>query len=223
LADNSTASARLQWRKGIAMNNDTVRTAALRLSICTGLVAICTGCATHAPSAGKPAPLAAAKPAPAPAATARESAAPPRFTTAERLFASAAAANSLYEVEASRLALARAANPQVKAYAQMMVEQLSQANHELAALMRAKGMTPPHGLAADKLTKLHRLTEMNEANFDKAYVRSVGIDDHQADVARFERAAHEANDRDLKAWIGKVLPTLRGHLEAAQKTAAALG
>jgi putative membrane protein len=205
------------------MNNNTLRLSALWLFISGGLLLVLGGCSTPAPQASKPAPVVANKRVPAPAVTAHEPPAPPRFTTAERLFASAAAANALYEVEASKLALARAANPQVKAYAQMVVEQLSQANHDLAAMMRAKGMTPPRGLAADKLTKLHRLTELNDANFDKGYVRSVGIDDHQADVARFERASRDTNDRELKAWIGKVLPTLRGHLEAAQKTAAALG
>jgi putative membrane protein len=205
------------------MNNDTPLSTAFRVCVSTTLLAICIGCSTSAPQTGKSAPVASNKHVPAPAAASHEAPAPPRFTTAERMFASAAAANSLYEVEASKLALARAANPQVKAYAQMVVDQLTQANHELAALMRAKGMTPPHGLAADKLTKLHRLTELNESNFDKGYVRSVGIDDHQADVARFERASREASDHELKAWIGKVLPTLRGHLEAAQKTAASLG
>jgi putative membrane protein len=205
------------------MNDNTSLFPALWAGACAALLALAAGCTTPTPVAGKPATVAANKHAPASAAASHDTPAPPRFTTAERLFASAAAANSLYEVEASRLALSRAANPQVKAYAQMVVDQLTQANHELATLMRAKGMTPPRGLAADKLTKLHRLTELSEANFDKGYVRSVGIDDHQADVARFERASREANDRDLKAWIGKVLPTLRGHLEAAQKTAAALG
>jgi putative membrane protein len=205
------------------MNNNTLRAPVLWASLLAGLVIFSSGCSTPATAPVKPAPVAANNHAPAPAASTREPAPPPRFTTAERLFASAAAANSLYELEASRLALARAANPQVKAYAQMVVDQLTQANRELAALMRAKGMTPPHGLAADKLTKLHRLTELNASNFDKGYVRSVGIDDQQADVARFERASREARDHELKAWIGKVLPTLREHLEAAQKTAASLG
>jgi putative membrane protein len=208
------------------MNNDRLFSRALGASVACALLVLAGGCATHVAPASNHAAVAAATTharTPASGATAHEPAAPPRFTTAERLFASAAAANSLYEVEASRLALARAANPQVKAYAQMVVDQLTQSNHELAALMRAKGMSPPRGLAADKLTKLHRLTELSEANFDKGYVRSVGIDDHQADVARFERASREASDHELKAWIGKVLPTLRGHLEAAQKTAAALG
>jgi putative membrane protein len=209
------------------MNNNRLFSRALGASVACALLVLAGGCATHVAPAGNHAAVAAATTThartPASGATAHEPAAPPRFTTAERLFASAAAANSLYEVEASRLALARAANPQVKAYAQMVVDQLTQSNHELAALMRAKGMSPPRGLAADKLTKLHRLTELSEANFDKGYVRSVGIDDHQADVARFERASREASDHELKAWIGKVLPTLRGHLEAAQKTAAALG
>jgi putative membrane protein len=207
------------------MNDNTLFPRALGATLSCALLVLTGGCATHAPPAASRAPVAAATHARTPAsrATPHEPAAPPRLTTAERLFASAAAANSLYEVEASKLALTCAESPQVKAFAQMMVEQLTQSNHELAALMRTKGMSPPRGLAADKLTKLHRLTELSEAKFDKGYVRSVGIDDRQADLARFERASREASDPELRAWISKALPTLRDHLEAAQKTAAALG
>jgi putative membrane protein len=171
----------------------------------------------------RPVPDAAHETTPAPVPSPERAAAPkPLLSTPERIFASTAAAHGIYEIEASQLAITRSANAQVKAYAQMLATQRADANRELAVFMHAKGMTPPKGLAADKLTKLHRLESLSGNDFDRGFVRSVGIDDHTADIALFERAGREAGDRALKAWIDRTLATLRNQQIAAQTLAAAL-
>ena len=149
--------------------------------------------------------------------------APTRLSAAEREFAIKAATQGFYEVEVSRLAAERAVNSGVRAYAQMMVNHHTQANNELVALMSAKGVAPPKGLAADKKTKLHRLASLPpSAAFDSGYVRVVGIEDHRTNIAVFERAKRETRDRDLLAWIDRTLFTLRNHLAAAQSLAGTL-
>jgi putative membrane protein len=149
--------------------------------------------------------------------------APTRFSAAEREFAIKAATQGFYEVEVSRLAAERGVNSGVRAYAQMMVNHHTQANNELIALMSAKGVAPPKGLAADKKTKLHRLASLPpSAAFDSGYVRVVGIEDHRTNIAVFERAKRETRDRDLLAWIDRTLFTLRNHLAAAQSLAGTL-
>ena len=141
----------------------------------------------------------------------------PRLLDAERAFLVRAAAGGLYEAEVSRLAASRATSPRVRSYARMLADHHVQANQELAALMRAKGLQPPTGLAADKATKLHRLSALKpSADFDLGYVRVVGVEDHMAMIATFERARREARDRDVRAWIDRTLPVLRSHLNAAQ-------
>ena len=91
------------------------------------------------------------------------------------------------------------------------------ANKELVALMSAKGVAPPKGLAADKKDKLNRLASLPpSAAFDNGYVRVVGIEDHRTNIAIFERARRETKDRDLLAWIDRTLFALRSHLSAAQ-------
>ena len=141
----------------------------------------------------------------------------PRVSDAERAFMARAAAGGLYEVEVSRLAADRAISPRVRAYARMVAERNSQAIDELSALMRAKGVPPPAGLAADKATKLHRLSALKpSANFDLGYVRVVGVEDHTATIAMFEKARARARDRDLLAWIDRTLPALRQQLAMAK-------
>lgn len=157
--------------------------------------------------------------APAPTVTVAST----RLSSAEREFAIRAAAQGIYEVEVSRLAAERAVSTGVRSYAQMMVSHHSEANNELISLMSAKGIAPPKGLAADKKAKLHRLASLPRSDaFDNGYVRVVGIEDHRANIAVFERARRETRDRDLLAWIDKSLFTLRNHLAAAQSLAGAL-
>jgi len=131
-------------------------------------------------------------------------------------FTAAAAGNGRYEVQASRLAMYRAASPQVRAYAQMLVDHHTLANSELMALVRARGMRLPGVLPRGKHARLDRLASATGEEFDRMYIRLVGIEDHQADIALFERASRELRDPELRAWASKTLPTLRAHLEAAR-------
>ncbi|MDQ0572150.1 putative membrane protein [Variovorax paradoxus] len=137
-------------------------------------------------------------------------------------FVTAAAGNGRYEVQASRLAMYRAASPQVRSYAQMLVDHHTLANNELMDLVRARGMRLPGVLPRDKRTKLDRLASASGSEFDRMYIRLVGIEDHQADIALFERASRELRDPELRAWASKTLPTLRSHLDRAQSLGSAL-
>jgi putative membrane protein len=142
------------------------------------------------------------------------------LTPGERSFMTTAATRVMYEVEVSRLAAERATDPRVRSYAQKLVSKRSQASNELAGLMRAKRVARAPALPADKATKLHRLAALRPSpNFDLGYVRVVGIEDQAATIALFERARRDARDRELKAWIDKMLPVLRSDLAAAQNLA----
>ena len=122
-----------------------------------------------------------------------------------------------YEVEVSRLAASRAMSPGVRSYAQMVANHDAQAGNDLAALMRAKGVQPPAGLAADKVTKLDRLAALKPSvDFDRGYVRVVGVEEHMERIALFDQAQRDVRDRDLRAWIDRTLPVLRSDLGAAQ-------
>lgn len=131
-------------------------------------------------------------------------------------FATVAAGTGLYEVEASRIALGKAVSAPVRDYAQMMVAHHTASNNELMALLRAKGVTPPTVMPSDKQAKITQLSRLAGAEFDREYIRMVGVQDHQAAIAQFEQGARTVADADLRAWIAKTLPTLQAHLQQAQ-------
>jgi putative membrane protein len=138
------------------------------------------------------------------------------LSPADQAFATMAAGSGMYEVGVARLAVTRAVNPQVKAYAQMLVDHHTMANTELMRLLSARGMKPPTAIPADKEEKTRRLSGSTGAEFDRQFVRGVGIDDHTMDVALFERESSDGADPELRAWATKTLPTLQAHLQAAQ-------
>jgi putative membrane protein len=159
----------------------------------------------------------AAMGAPVAAAATRAPAAPEQLTLAERTFMGQAVSRAMYEVEVSHLAADRAVDPRVRSYAKALASHGAQVGNELGAMMKAKGVPRPAGLAADKATKLHRLAGLRPSpDFDLGYARVVGMEDQQATIALYERARRYTQDRELKAWIDKALPVLRNQLAAAQ-------
>ena len=141
----------------------------------------------------------------------------PSLTLAERTFMSQAVSRAMYEQQVSRLAVERAMDARVRSYAKMLAAHSTRIDNELGAMMKAKGVPRPAGLAADKATKLHRLSALRPSpDFDLGYARVVGIEDQQATIAVYERARRYATDRELKAWIDKTLLALRDQLALAQ-------
>ncbi len=61
------------------------------------------------------------------------------------------------------------------------------------------------------------LTAKTGKEFDKEYMNMM-VDDHKEDIDAFEKAAEKGNDADLKAFAAKTIPTLKQHLEMAEKT-----
>lgn len=144
--------------------------------------------------------------------------APVPATPQERALLSQLAASSLYDIEVSRLAAARATSPRVRSYAQALVGHRVQAWQQLGSLMRTRGMHVPtrlEGAAADKLQRLAAVPP--SADFDAAYVRVVGVEDHAETIALLERTRLETRDPQLAAWIDRSLPVLRGDMQVARQ------
>ena len=69
---------------------------------------------------------------------------------------------------------------------------------------------------------LKKLGELSGTEFDREFV-SMAMKDHRQDISEFEKASEKCEDAELKAWIQKTLPTLRAHLQTAQRLQAQIG
>jgi putative membrane protein len=64
---------------------------------------------------------------------------------------------------------------------------------------------------------IEKLGKKNGAEFDRDFVRNVGLKAHEKDIKLFQKAGKDVKDADLKAFVDKTLPVLREHLAAAEK------
>ena len=133
------------------------------------------------------------------------------------------AQGSEVEIAASKLAVTKASNAEVKAYAQKLIDDHTAASKELEALVKSKNATwPPDdpGMKSKK-EKHESLQTLTGAAFDKEYLEDM-INDHESALARVGRQATNGKDASIKAFASKMQPKLLEHLKMARDLRAKL-
>jgi putative membrane protein len=138
--------------------------------------------------------------------------------TADETFMKEAAAAGTAEVEVGQLAVEKASRPEVKSYAQMLVDDHTKANEELKGLAAQKNVTLPAEPTAEQKATKERLSKLSGDAFDRAYMDAM-VSDHQKAVALFSRESKSGADPDAKAWAAKTLPKLEDHHTKAKSLA----
>jgi putative membrane protein len=127
-----------------------------------------------------------------------------------------AASGGLMEVQLGKLTAEKSASASVKEFGQKMVTEHSKLNDELRALAAQKNITIPSTPGEDEMKDINKLTDAKMGrDFDKDYM-ALMVDDHKNDLDKFEKAATDCKDPDIKAFAAKYVPTLKQHLDAAQ-------
>lgn len=145
-----------------------------------------------------------------------------KMAGADKDFMLKAAESGLAEVQMSHTALTKAANDEVKTFAQRMVDDHTKANNELKDLATKKGVTLPTMPNAKQRAEQERLSKLSGADFDREYMRSQ-VKAHNEAVALFEKEARAGKDQETKAWAEQTLPTLREHQRLANELSGKLG
>ena len=127
----------------------------------------------------------------------------------DKAFLKKAAEGGMKEVAVSQAVMGSLTNPQVKDFANMMVNDHTAANRELMTLAMAKGVVLPEADA-----KLTEKWSDKSGNVDKKYMHEM-VEDHEDTVKLFEKAA-KSDDADIAAFATKTLPTLQHHLQMAK-------
>lgn len=139
-------------------------------------------------------------------------------TLTDAEFVRKAAQTNIAEVKLGKLAAERASNPKVKQFAQLMVEDHSKAQRELAQIAEQKQLTVStelenkHQMVADKLGRL------SGDEFDREYAKTMAKG-HKEAVELYEAQSRHGKDAELRAFAAKTLPTVQKHLEMAQNLA----
>ncbi len=134
----------------------------------------------------------------------------PSLSHGDKSFMEKAAKAGQEEVDISRAVVDRTTNPDVKSFAQMMIDDHSAANTALVGIASGKGVELPM-LKADEADKW---TRKSASSLDADYVSKM-VSDHKEAVELFQKESDKGSDLDVKGFARDTLPKLQHHLEMA--------
>jgi putative membrane protein len=136
-------------------------------------------------------------------------------TTAD--FIKEVAISDMFEIQSNQLALDKGTASE-KAFAKQMITDHTKTSTELKTLVTSEKVKAelPTALDSSHQSKLDKLKDESGKTFNSDF-NSLQVSAHKDAVSLFERYAKRGDNAALKNWAGKTLPTLRHHLDMAQK------
>ena len=140
------------------------------------------------------------------------------LAVADTAFVREASAGNLLEVRLGTLAAQKTSNVAVKQFADRMVTDHTVMGNQWAALVANDRLPVNVGLDAAQQQSVTRLESLPVAEFDRAYMNTM-VQDHQQDVATFQRLGLTAQSADVRQLATSGLATIQQHLSMAQQVA----
>lgn len=125
-----------------------------------------------------------------------------------------AAAISIEEIQLGQLAQTKSTDKEVKKIGKMMEDDHTKSLNELKELASKKGIAIPTSLTKDGQDAYNELNDKKENDFNEDYCEKM-VKGHKDAISKFEKAATDAEDQDIKTWAAAMLPKLRMHLDNA--------
>lgn len=127
-----------------------------------------------------------------------------------------AVSNSYDEVLIAEAALARSTNANIKTMAQQIKDEHNVMLGELKTVAGTKAISIPTRASDDAVKEVATLNEKKAGDFDKAWLEEVE-DKHENSAKKYEKAADDAMDANIKTWASTNLVKIRGHLDMINK------
>lgn len=120
-------------------------------------------------------------------------------------------ASGLYEIRASKEALKRSDNIDVKDLAKDLIDGYTKLNDKIEKLADQKQISIPGSLTGEQNQQLDRLMQEKATPFDEDYLRQM-VNDHK-DAINLLNEARQSNDKRIISWANETLPEIQQHLE----------
>lgn len=140
-----------------------------------------------------------------------------------REFVTAAAQSDHFEMLEADTVLAQSTDPQVRAYAQMMIQQHGQTRAALARAAAQAGLKPPpEGLDGEQARLLGELQSLKGPDLDQAYARHQALA-HRAALTVEQGYARDGDTPAVKQVAGSTKPVVAQHVRMADQLKARVG
>jgi predicted outer membrane protein len=124
--------------------------------------------------------------------------------------------DSMAEIQICEMAIEKSQNPDVKQFAQSMIDEHGGMGQELEKLAASKKLEVPRSIRAEQEMTVDELSALSGRDFEQRWIQ-YNIDVHERDTKVFQHYALEEVDRDIAAMAKKHGDTLAKHLKAAHE------
>lgn len=128
-----------------------------------------------------------------------------------------AAISDMYEVQSSQLALEKAQSPEVKTFAQKMINDHTATTKQLKSTIASANLnlTPPTTLDSRRQGMLDNLKGLSGAEFDNAYLEQQTAA-HEEALKLHRGYAQDGDTPALTNLAGEIAPKIENHLQMVQ-------
>src|SRR5437763_3616419 len=119
---------------------------------------------------------------------------------------------NLNEIEGGKAAASKAQSPDVKQFAQKMVDDHTQMLNDLKSLAQQKSVSLPQSASIKDMAQMKLMERSSGAEFDKKYMEEM-VKDHQKDAKEVQDLAAKTKDSDFKAALQKASAKINEHLQ----------
>jgi putative membrane protein len=143
---------------------------------------------------------------------------PADMTPEDRLnYVKLAGASDLFEIQSSQMALSKAQRPEVRTYAQMLIQHHTQTTQATMAAAQASGMTPPPPMLLPMQQRmLDQLRNASTASFDRLYMTQQ-IPAHEMALALHTNYSRSGDTPALRQTAATAVPLVQQHLTEARR------
>lgn len=135
----------------------------------------------------------------------------------DRRFVQETAVGGMAEVELSKIAQ-KSENPDIKRFADRMVQDHTAANQELMSVTGGLGIDVPKALDHEHEQMRQNLATLHGKALDDQYMK-VMVQDHNKTVKLFQQEERSGGNTQLKSFAAKALPILKEHQTTATEIA----
>jgi len=131
-------------------------------------------------------------------------------------FVSNASQSDIYEIQAAKIAETRSKNPDIKAFAAMMIKDHTASSNAMKPAAQAADQTPAADLDNRRKGFIDHLNQASDADFDKTYVDQQ-VAAHKEALDLMNGYAKDGSDAGLKGGAAKAVPKVQTHLDKARE------
>ena len=131
-------------------------------------------------------------------------------------FAEMAGSSNMFEIESSQLAMEMSEDQDVLAFAEMMVQDHTQAGEKMKTAAESDGVTVPTAMMEKHQSELDQLQAAEEGAFDEAYL-AAQVAAHDEAVALFNAFSTQGEESALRDLAAETLLTLQQHQSRAHE------